>query len=247
MVIFTSIANAQLPSTSSPVCFPLDGDFVCVGGPKGGGNGNIPPLPLSPPTSVSDFGDAITDATEALVADISGPVMDGIVEIGGVTSGFDQTTIWSVGSATLLVNGDATAFGFSRVTLNRNNNQIDTNLTLVEDGVSRTLQQTATLVIGQITTWGTLSQTGVAALSGGFVYSASGGATLDPNSSAGFADAVMAMLHVTPPATAFSILNTVFVYIASNISLGINYILDVFVPYTPPTTCLGPQILDGSG
>ncbi|MBI3834968.1 MAG: hypothetical protein HY287_11620 [Planctomycetes bacterium] len=241
----TSIADAQL-YTSPPVCYPLEGDFVCVGGTKSG-NGSVLPLPINPPAAITSFSDAITDATEALVSATSGPVTGGILETGGVTAGYDSVTIWSVGSVTLLVNGDPTAFGFSRVSVNRNTNQIDTNLTLVEDNVSRTLQQTASLVNGQITTWGSITQTGAAGHSGGYVYSASGGATLDPNSDSGFSDAVMTMLHVTPPAVASSNVNSTFILIGSIVSLLVNYILDVFVPYTPPTTCQGPQIMDGVG
>jgi hypothetical protein len=89
---------------------------------------------------------------------------------------------------------------------------------------------------------------------GGWLYTEANGLVAVPDSQPEFFDEVATMFHVLMPAPAdgniasrgFSIA-TAFASIAGIASLVVNYILDLFIPYEPPTTCLGPIVDNGNG
>jgi hypothetical protein len=98
--------------------------------------------------------------------------------------------------------------------------------------------------------WGTVERIEVLGettiRSGGWIYSAGGGAQEDPNSEPGFHGDAAAMLHCGGAVAALSP-QDVLSFIANVASMMVYYVLDALIPYTPPTSCTGPSISDGSG
>ncbi len=86
---------------------------------------------------------------------------------------------------------------------------------------------------------------------GGWTYSDATGPLPDPASEAGFQEAVGNMFNLDTSGGAVaghsSFFGTIISFIGNVGQLLINYILDIPRPYTPPVTCLGPSIPDGTG
>jgi len=121
---------------------------------------------------------------------------------------------------------------------------------------SWTLTQ-AVVASGQtITMWGDITiidaTTGTTTLVGGWTWSVASGPQIDPASNSGFQAAVAEMLNLTT-ASGGSVaaggfdLGTILTWLANVTKLGINYIRDWFIQYTPPTSCIGPIVEDGAG
>jgi len=143
------------------------------------------------------------------------------------------------------------ATGFTTVVADPTTGSVDLVVELTEAGVTRTLEQLISLADGVLTTWGTMTIDDGAnppsVLAGGWIYSVEDGLQLDPDTDAGFVDAAAAMIHVPDVGGRGFSLGAIFSWIGNVANMGINYILDIFTPYTPPTTCLGPVIYDGAG
>ncbi len=87
---------------------------------------------------------------------------------------------------------------------------------------------------------------------GGWTYSDATGPLLDPTSDVGFPEAVADMFNLTVPpggatAAAGGFFGSLISLIGNAVQITINYILDIGIPYTPPTFCLGPRIDNGVG
>jgi len=128
---------------------------------------------------------------------------------------------------------------------------LDLRIDFSENSITRVLEQHLTLEGGNLTVWGGLSVADVvegtsSSVSGGWVYSAATGLAVHPDSHPAFADEFAAMFHVSNSLRAFS-LGVLFRTLGNIIALGINYFLDIFVPFTAPAECLGPIIQDDPG
>jgi hypothetical protein len=115
------------------------------------------------------------------------------------------------------------------------------------------LTQTVRLEGGAVRLSGTIVriQTGQAPTirSGGWIYSAGGGAREDPNSEPGFHDDAALMFGCAAAGAAAAALSLadLLTEIANIAQMIINYLLDLLIPYTPPTSCTGASISDGTG
>ncbi len=120
---------------------------------------------------------------------------------------------------------------------------------------SWTLTQTSTAWAGAITMWGDMTivdeTLGTTTLIGGWSWSQASGPQINPSSDPGFQGAVAEMLYLSTTggsvAATIPDLGTILAVIGNLTKLGINYILDWFIPYTAPTSCTGPIIEDGAG
>ena len=104
---------------------------------------------------------------------------------------------------------------------------------------------------GVLHMWGTINFSDVnstdVTYQGGWTYSDATGPLEDPASEPGFGDEVGRMLNLasgggsTAQGGGFG-LGTIIQMIGNIAQLAINYLLDLTIPYTPPTTCDGPSI-----
>ena len=84
-------------------------------------------------------------------------------------------------------------------------------------------------------------------LTGGWTYSSAGGAVVAPDSDPGFVDALGEMFLVPDLGGRGWSFRTFVNVLVNLIRAPVGYLLDLLIPYTPPTYCLGPSIYDGSG
>lgn len=108
---------------------------------------------------------------------------------------------------------------------------------------SDVLTMTGSLVIDDV-------PAGSTTLQGGWSYAPASGPLEDPNSDPGFTVGVIEMFNITSPPEAGSVagfsLGSLLQMAGNILQLGINYLLDLTIPYTPPTSCLGPSISSSS-
>ena len=162
---------------------------------------------------------------------------------------FDETGQVRAGSVTV---GCGVGGGSANLVIDVTNND--------GSGASATRAWTLTQAVvasgGSIAMWGDITivdvTLGTSTLVGGWTWSQAGGAQLDPASDPGFQDAVAEMINLTtqpggavaglPPA-----LGSLLQWLVNVLKLPLNYILDLFIPYTPPApgSCSGPSV-DGT-
>jgi len=123
-----------------------------------------------------------------------------------------------------------------------------------DGGVSQNWTLTLSVAVTQETIyiWGTLDYTRfipleTATYAGGWIYTPGVGPEENPSSDAGFHDAVAAMFRCDPNVAGGIGLGNILSFLGSGVGMLVNYTRDLFRPYTAPTNCLGPKILDGSG
>jgi len=238
-------AQSETGISGNP-CDPLEGPC---------GTPTDPPDPLAALNTAADALDAMQD-----------DLMDNWY-VGGLCATLgtlppdvvDQGDTQTASSELRLSDGDVRlGVGSLVVTTHLSDGQIDVVLTVDhlsgDDAVERryVLTQTVRAHAGGVDSFGTLDATdplsGTTSYVGGWVYAPGAGPSADPDSDAGFEGAIAEMLSCSDGniAAGFSI-GSVIGLVGNAINIGIHYIIDIFHTYTPPTSCLGPQILDGSG
>lgn len=165
-------------------------------------------------------------------------------------------------SPAILVEGQAlVADGGLGVVAHQSDGTVDLVLELEDGGTTRwTLVQTMWLDGDTLHLWGTLEvftvPDGGVTYTGGWTYSAAAGALEDPDSEPGFHAEVENMFRCTPltdgadgsGGTAQFGIGSLASLIGNVVTMAINYIRDLFIPYTPPPDdCEGPSISDGPG
>jgi hypothetical protein len=155
-------------------------------------------------------------------------------------------------TSTALLYDSAGLISTGNITLTVHSTQgtADLVVQLTEASRRSTLSQTVRVENGLLRLWGTLQVdrglVGKTERTGGWVYSAGGGPQEDPNSAPGFHDDAAAMFHCASAVAAFSLQGVVYQF-TNAIQMLIDYILNQWIPYTPPTSCTGPSIRDAPG
>ena len=235
----------NVTSISGNQCNPLEGPC---------GSTTNPPDPLAALNAAADALDAMQD-----------DLMDNWY-VGGLCATLgtlppdvaDQGDTQTATSALVLTDGDVRlGMGTLLVTTHLADGRIDMVIELAltdGDGVAYrwfTLTQSIYADAGGMTSFGTLDVgdlSGTTSYVGGWVYTPGAGPSADPDSAPGFEDAIAGMLSCSDGNIAAGLsFGSVFGLVGNVVNIGIHYIIDIFHTYTPPTTCLGPQILDGSG
>lgn len=151
---------------------------------------------------------------------------------------------------TLFDESGVLAGGFAHVVAEPLTGGVNFVLELTEGEITRTLEQELSLEDGVLTSWGVLivaEGPSSTPLPGGWQYDELGGVMIDPDSDPAFASELAAMLHVPEtPGRGFS-LGGIFSFIGNVVGMVINYVIDIFIPYTPPVVCSGPSIYNGGG
>ncbi len=176
------------------------------------------------------------------------------LEVGTPTQ-IDAASFQAALPLTLTDNTGLIASGTADVLADAGAGSADMMIELTEGNMTRTLQLSITRLYGGVTIRiaGTLAVadlvTGnVTTLNGGWTYSFRDGAISDPNADPGFDQAVVMMFHadtsqrVGTAGIPIPGLDTIFTFIGNALALALNYILDLFIPYTPPEPgeCVGP-------
>lgn len=164
-------------------------------------------------------------------------------------------------SPLLLFQDDAVlSTGTADVSADQSDGTIDLVILLSDDSVSKqwTLTQTIDLEGDILYVSGTLVVfdiwSGTTTLTGGWTYSPVDGVQEYPDSDPGFHDEVAGMFACADGgatagvacATGLNLADTIK-FIANLATMAVNYILDLFIPYEPATSCDGPLIKDGPG
>ena len=170
-------------------------------------------------------------------------------KIGVPTVATTANDIVAVGTIDFFQGYDVVASGTSTVTVDFCTGEVSLE-TVVSDGATTwTLVQSVSLNADILSLWGFVQVNGGAMLPGGWDYSTATGAVLNPGSDPAFAGEVESMFQIAPGSTAAATLSAGAVAgaVSSILQMIINYIKDQSIPYTPPVSCLGPKILNGSG
>lgn len=198
--------------------------------------------------------DALSDMEDGLAETVTGSCAR--LEVGPPTPQACGPDMGAISYAALYENGELVSNGSVTLTAHPTQGTGDLVVQLSEGGFRDwTLTQTVRLEGGAVRLWGTIERTQVLQVptirSGGWSYSAGGGAQEDPDSEPGFHDDAALMFRCTAGGAAAAAFNLadLLTLIANIIQMAINYVLDLFIPYTPPLpgTCTGPSISDGAG
>jgi hypothetical protein len=196
--------------------------------------------------------DALSDIEEALAETVTGAC--GHLEVNVPTPSACGADMEATSYAVLYENGELVSSGNVTITAHPTQGTADLVVQFTEGGFrSWTLTQTVRLESGVVRLWGTVER--IQSLqdptirSGGWSYSAEGGAQQDPSSEPGFHDDADLMFGCAAggAASAQSLLSDLLSAVANVVQMGINYLLDLTIPYTPPTSCTGLAIQDASG
>jgi len=161
----------------------------------------------------------------------------------------------------LVQEGAVVSTGSGEVTAHQADGTVDLVMVL-SDGpvVSRqwTLTQTLDLEGDIIYVWGTLVVldvwSGTTTLTGGWTYSQTDGVQEDPASDPGFHNEVAGMFACADGGATAGAISTAGLspgdtlrFLLNLATMAINYVLDMFIPYEPATSCDGPAISNGAG
>lgn len=241
--IFPLPALSQLnvpPQSVAAPCETLDG---------GCENWSPDPSPQPPNAHLTLITEALSAMEEALAEAVVAEQPPSRLETSEPV--ITQNSEFMTATSELLLGGDTLfAEGTSMVTVDLLRGDVDMTWTLTETGVTRDLVQSLWVQGDTVYTWGTLSaDDGSDPLAGGWVWSQEDGLAVQPGSDPGFQDAVEAMLDLSGGAARASgdFLSTAVDVVVNVATVGVNYLLDVLVPYTPPISCVGPIVSDGAG
>jgi hypothetical protein len=181
------------------------------------------------------------------------------VDTGGLNAHLDigepavtpeDTTMEATSSLTLFDAQGVLADGSSVLTVDRSDGSGNVVIELTEESVVRTLDL-GLWVDGEVLHgWGTLTIDDGATpvtLAGGWTYAAPSGLEEDPDSDPAFVDEFPNMFHVGSGGGRAGLLGAILGFIGNVVVMAVNYVVDVFTPYTPPNSCDGPLIYDNSG
>ena len=237
---------AAAPHCSMEYCMPgPDGTLYCVD--YQGGTSVGPP---GAPTKLIGLAEFLDDMEESLADSMAeiGPLALDLGEPFYLTA---QPEMEASSVVSLYDPFGGLATGFSNVKAYPNSGNVALDLELTEGEITRILDQVLSLTDGVLTNLGTLmiddGSGQITVLTGGWTYSSAGGVVVNPDSDPGFIDALGGMLLVPDVRSRGFGLHTIVTFIGNVVRMGVGYLLDLFVPYTPPTYCLGPSIFDGSG
>ncbi len=203
--------------------------------------------------SLLDFLDTMEDALAGTIGDGS----CGKLESGEPAQVQGEPDMQATSSLRLLEADTTLWTGLADITAHQADGTVDLVIELENEAYSRrwTLTQTMRLESDILYVSGTLDVidifTGIATWTGGWTYSAADGAQPDPASDLGFHDEVANMFACASGGTAGGAipaaltLGDILTFVGNVTTLAINYLLDLLIPYTPPTACTGPSIDDG--
>lgn len=243
-------AEPPPPDVNPPVCYlDTEGESVCE---ADGGGGNLDRYPAL--TVLTNY---LYNVEAALSAELAADPVEGRLQAGLPTSLAGGTNPTGSLPLELHVLGAAVATGQANMTWHEGDEYMEYTFVLVEGDVTRTLEQTMTVVNGVMEVWGTLTVVDAAmqqttVITGGWTYSSTSGPVEDPASEEGFLEEVAEMFHAYPPgplAAGLPSLPSIITGIGNGLSMLINYFRDLFIKYTPPTSCSGPSFTsscDGS-
>jgi len=115
-----------------------------------------------------------------------------------------------------------------------------------------TLTLTVSVSQGTVYLWGTLDYIRfipleTATYTGGWTYSPTTGPLDNPASDSGFHTEMANMFGCETPVAGANSIGSILGIVGNGIGMWLNYLRDLFRPYSPPSNCLGPSISNGSG
>jgi len=236
------------PDLTNP-CDPLEGD-----------------CDPSPPGDPTQYLDPLSDAVSAMHDDLlanwfqsgvcgqveqSEPV---VTQVGDFLSASGSFAIFSLVDAAYL------GIGTTEVTANLNTPGVDVLMETTDEdpvtpsGPSRrwTLTMTVSVSQGTVYMWGTLDYIRfipleTATYTGGWTYSPTTGPLENPASDPGFHSEVENIFGCQTTVAGAHSIGSILSLVGNGIGMWLNYLRDLYRPYTAPSTCLGPSIANGSG
>ncbi len=212
-------------------------------------------LPAATVLAAPDIDDIedIGDMLEVMAADLAtqGGGCDGAMRVGEPSIVEDMSGVVFASSPVLLVvDGTTEASGTTLLSVDPDLVTVDSVTVITRDSVTYTLSLSVELDDDELHICGYISyyqSPSTIVYEGGWTYTVAHGLETDEGTDEELAETLIEVFGCDPQAALALSLANLLQDIVNGIALVVNYVVDFFTPYTPPTQCDGPLFYDGSG